>query len=199
MLLTGPFYPGKIGFMDPSSCFTAFVETSMVASGELPSVLSQVKPLFDEDPGVSLLIFEDQTGRQVDFDLRGTMPEVLARVAPAPPRTGPGRPKLGVVAREISLLPRHWEWLEKQLGGASSSIRKLVDDARATCETSDRARAAMEATNRFLTAMAGNLPGYEEATRALFARDQARFIENIQAWPTDIREFALRLSAVQQL
>ncbi len=193
--MTPLFYPGKIGRMDSSFCFTAFLGTSRIASGDLAAVLSGVKPYFDQDPGASLQIFEDPTGRQVDFDLRGSMEEVVARAVPAPPRVGPGRPKLGVVAREISLLPRHWEWLERQPSGASAAIRKLVDEKRALSEGADRARIAMEATNRFLSAMAGNLPGYEEATRALFAKDRERFAAQVQEWPADIREYASRLSA----
>jgi hypothetical protein len=47
------------------------------------------------------LIFHDQTGKQVDFDLRGSIREVLERVAPKPVRTGPGRPRLGVTSREV--------------------------------------------------------------------------------------------------
>lgn len=186
--------------MNSSHRFTAFLGTAKVASGDLAALLSGVKPFFDRDAGASLLIFEDGTGRQVDFDLRGSVAEVLARALPAAPstekaRSGPGRPKLGVVAREISLLPRHWEWLEGQPSGASAAIRKLVDEARSKDEGAGRARAAREAASRFLTAMAGNLPGYEEATRALFAGDRERFAAAMREWPGDIREYALRLTA----
>lgn len=181
--------------MDSTFSFTAFLGATQVASGDLATLLSGVKPLFDRDAGASLLIFEDRTGRQVDFDLRGSLAEVLARVVPVAPRTGPGRPKLGVVAREISLLPRHWEWLEGQPSGASAAIRKLVDAARSKDEGAGRARAAREAASRFLTAMAGDLPGYEEATRALFAGNGERFAETMREWPGDIREYALRLTA----
>ena len=96
------------------------------------------------------------------------------RTAPAP--RGPGRPKLGVVAREITLLPRHWEWLAQQTGGASVAIRKLVDEARrATATTAIASASAQEAAYRFMSAMAGNLPHFEEAIRALFADDPRRF------------------------
>ena len=108
-------------------------------------------------------------------------------------RTGPGRPKLGVVAREVSLLPRHWEWLEQQPNGASAAIRRLVDQARSNDPGAERTRLAIEAASRFLSAMAGNLPGYEEATRALFGRDRQRFDELIGVWPKDIRLHAQRL------
>jgi hypothetical protein len=152
-----------------------------------------MKSSFDRDPGAMILAFEDQTGRQVDFDLRGTLADVLARYAPPPPRVGPGRPKLGVVAREVSLLPRHWEWLEQQPCGASAAIRRLVEEARKRDPGEQEARSAIEAAGRFLTAMAGDLPGYEEATRALYGRDRRRFEELIRDWPTDIRRHAQRL------
>jgi hypothetical protein len=179
--------------MEPFKAYTAFLDSTMVASGPLDQVLTAVKSWFDRDQGVPILVFEDDTGRQVDFDLRGTVPEMLARACRAPVRTGPGRPKLGVVAREVSLLPRHWEWLEQQPNGASAAIRRLVDQARSNDPGAERTRLAIEAASRFLSAMAGNLPGYEEATRALFGRDRQRFDELIGVWPKDIRLHAQRL------
>lgn len=130
-----------------------------------------------------VLCFDDQTGRQVDVNWREEM-------KPAGP--GPGRPRLGVVAREISLLPRHWEWLEQQPSGASAALRRLVDQARnAPGEAERRGR---EAAGRFMTAMAGNYPGYEEATRALYAGDLVKFVDLIAAWPADVRNFAVQLA-----
>jgi hypothetical protein len=176
--------------------YTAFLGKQLLASGELSDVLPALKPHFDRDPGTLFLIFDDRTGRPVDFDLRGTLPEVLARYRPVPARSGPGRPKLGVVAREVSLLPRHWEWLEQQPTGASAAIRRLVDEARKQDPGEDRARSGIEAADRFLTAIAGNLPGYEEATRALYGRNQERFEELIRDWPRDIRMHAQRLARI---
>jgi hypothetical protein len=128
-----------------------------------------------------VLCFEDTTGKQVDFNFR------------EPVRVGPGRPKLGVVSREISLLPRHWEWLEAQPSGASAAIRRLVDQARNSA--ADQERRGREAAGRFLTAIAGNLPGYEEATRALWAGDTARFSALMADWPADVRAYAEQLSS----
>jgi hypothetical protein len=179
--------------VEQSKTFTAFLGATQVASGPIDQVLTEVKSWFDRDPGLLILIFEDDTGRQVDFDLRGTVSETLARALPAPVRTGPGRPKLGVVAREVSLLPRHWEWLEQQPSGASAAIRRLVDEARKRNPDQERTRLAIEAAGRFLTAMAGNLPGYEEASRALFGRHRERFDELIAGWPQDIRLHVQRL------
>jgi hypothetical protein len=141
-----------------------------------------------------LLIFEDQTGRQEDFDLRGPLAEVLARLAKPAPPPGPGRPKLGVVSREVSLLPRHWAWLQEQQGGASAALRRLVDLARKREPGKERARRSKEATYSFMTAIAGNLPDYEEATRALYVGDGAGFAQRIAAWPADVRAHALKMA-----
>lgn len=164
----------------------------MLTSGPAPDVALWVKAIVDSDPGATILIFEDATGRQVDFDLRGSEEEVRQRLVPESDRSGPGRPKLGVVAREVTLLPRHWEWLAAQPGGASVALRKLVEQAR---KSEDPAKAAAEATSRFLSAIAGNLPNYEEATRALYAGDHDRFAELMGDWPHDIRTHALKMAA----
>jgi uncharacterized protein len=165
-----------------------------VASGELTPILLEAKALLDRGAGGPLLIFEDQTGRQVDFDFRGTPEAVVERAAPSR-RTGPGRPRLGVVSREVSLLPRHWDWLEQQPNGISAALRRLVDEARKRAPAAERARQAREAASRFMTAMAGNLPGYEEASRALFAKDHQAFKRRIAEWPEDIRGHLERLCA----
>ena len=180
--------------MDNELIYSAFRGTTLAVSGPLETVLPALKSSFDRDPGAMLLTFEDRSGRQVDFDLRGTLEDVLARYCHAPARTGPGRPKLGVVAREVSLLPRHWEWLEQQPNGASAAIRKLVEEARKRDPGEQQARLAVEAVGRFLSALAGNFPGYEEATRALYARDRERFNALIRDWPQDVQAHALKLA-----
>jgi len=180
--------------METTKKYTAFVGERVVASGTLEELLPKLKATFDRDRSTMFLIFDDQTGSQVDFDLRGTVEEVLARYCQNPPQAGPGRPKLGVVSREVTLLPRHWDWLGQQSGGASAAIRRLVDEVRKREPTGTRGHESLEATERFLFAMAGNLPGYEEATRALYRGDDERFAELISAWPKDIRDYALRLS-----
>jgi hypothetical protein len=174
--------------------YAAFAGERLVASGSLETLLARAKQHLDEGGDPSLLIFEDQTGRQVDFDFRGSLDEVLARAAPVPPRPGPGRPRLGVVSREVSLLPRPWEFLERQPNGISAALRRLVDEARQREPDQGRARGAREAAGRFMWAMAGSLPGFEEASRALFAADQARFEELVRAWPVDIRAHLLRVT-----
>jgi len=179
--------------VEDEQTYTAFVGTSLLASGTRDQVLTALKSRFDRDRGELILTFEDQNGRQLDFDLRGKLADVLARYQPVPARVGPGRPKLGVVAREVSLLPRHWEWLEQQPNGASAAIRRLVDEARKRNPREQQTRSAIEAAGRFLSVMAGNLPGYEEASRALYARNKQRFDELIRKWPKDIRLHAQRL------
>jgi hypothetical protein len=175
--------------------FSAFAGERRVVSGALRAVLIALKGRFEVDPGERVLVFEDATGRQVDFDLRGTIDEVLARALPEPepPRAGPGRPKLGVTSREVSLMPRHWEWLELQPNGASAALRRLVEEAKKRDPEGDRQRLAIEAASRFMTAMAGDLPDFEEASRALFAKDQDRFDHLIREWPRDIRAHLSRL------
>ncbi|MFC0240848.1 DUF2239 family protein [Rhodopseudomonas telluris] len=183
--------------------YVAFHGDRLLAEGDLHGVVSAIKPLVDRgEPGV--LVF-DARSQQIDFDLRGTLAEVLARLPVDPPPAdepvrdgdaprGRGRPKLGVVAREVTLLPRHWEWLGQQRGGASVALRRLVDDARRASADADRIRAAQEAAHRFMTVMAGDRPDYEEAARALFAGDSAKFARCTATWPVDIRDHARRLA-----
>jgi len=173
--------------------YSAFAGNRLIAFGRLADVLTASKAYLDTSDDPQLLIFEDSSGQQLDFDFSGSLEEVLRRALPPPERTGPGRPKLGVVSREISLLPRHWEWLESEPLGLSASLRRLVDEARKKNPGERRARKGREALNRFMTAMAGNFPNYEEATRALFAPDPARFEELIAEWPEDIRAHLLRV------
>ena len=186
---------------------TAFDGTRRLARGPLAAVVAAAKSAFDGSPRASLLIFEDATGDLVDVDYSGSPDEVLAlltarelrrtRLADEPdtaPR-GPGRPRLGVVAREVTLLPRHWQWLNGQPGGASVALRRLVDEARRSNVGRDRVRRAQEVAYRFMSALAGDLPGFEEAIRALFAGDAARFDEHTRAWPRDVRTYARHLAA----
>lgn len=173
----------------------AFVGDRLLTRGPLAEVALAVKTAAAHD--AAILTFDDATGQVIDLDLRGTADEVIGRLAEtaAPEPRGRGRPKLGVIAREITLLPRHWEWLSAQPGGASVTLRKLVDGARREDGERGRARAAREAAYHFLSAMAGDLPGFEDAIRALFAADPARFEAQMAEWPTDISDYALRLAS----
>jgi hypothetical protein len=182
--------------MSTSETFTAFEGPRRLQSGLLAEVALAVKRV-EGRSAQPIAIFSDATGRAIDLDLRGSDAEIVARLPHAEqaiqPR-GRGRPKLGVVAREVTLLPRHWEWLNAQPGGASVSLRKLVDAARRTHGDTDRARAARDAAYHFMAAMAGDLPHFEEASRALFAADRQKFERLIAAWPGDIRDHLVRLA-----
>ncbi len=194
---------------DPSSpVCAAFQGGRRLAEGPLSRILPTVRTAHRRDPTVPLLVFEAATSRLVELDLHDdasvpvggtTAPASMAGETGAAPVAGTGRssgrPRLGVVAREITLLPRHWEWLSRQPGGASVTLRKLVEEARRGGAGRDRVRLAQEVTYRFLLAIAGDLPGYEEAMRALFASRRERFEEMLAAWPPDVRDHALRLAA----
>ncbi|WP_028348364.1 DUF2239 family protein [Bradyrhizobium murdochi] len=188
--------------------FTAFIGPQRLAAGPLAEVALAVMQASRRPAVLPIIIFNDATGQPIDLDLRGTEGDVIARLPqPAsPPEVeadeaaaateprGRGRPKLGVVAREVTLLPRHWEWLGAQPGGASVALRKLVDEARRSNGDADRARAAREAAYRFMSVMAGNLAGFEEASRALFADDRRRFVALVAGWPDDIRDHVVKLA-----
>jgi hypothetical protein len=184
--------------------FTAFIGQRRLATGPAGEVALVVKRTAPQ-PDAPIIIFDDGTGRSIDFDLRGGDDEVLARLAKlAPPPAeettpsseprGRGRPKLGVVAREVTLLPRHWEWLNARPGGASVALRKLVEEARRATGDKDRERQARDAAYHFMSTMAGDLAQFEEASRALFADDRRRFTGLIADWPADIRDHIVKLA-----
>lgn len=183
----------------PTLRCTAFAGPRRIASGELRHVALKAKQAFDA--GKPVLVFEDASGEALELPLELSVGELLrrlaepsaVRVAASAPRR-PGRPKLGVVAREVTLLPRHWAWLAAQPGGASVALRRLVEDARKVCPGDDRRRAAQEATFRFMQAIAGDQPGFEEAARALFAGDVAGFEEHVARWADDVRDHATWLA-----
>ena len=188
---------------------TAFEGSHCIASGNLAEVAQKVKEIIDQEEHAPVLVFDDVTSEFIEIDFRGTVEDVLKRLekpmdkgksATEPlngnknAQRGRGRPKLGVVSREVTLLPRHWEWLNSQPGGASVALRKLVEEARRVNSTRDKVRHSQEVAYRFMSAMAGNLPGFEEATRALFAADSERFTSLVCSWPVDIRDYTMKLS-----
>ena len=221
VILTNQIYPGIIRPFtiqqdnierwtnkNLKSC-TAFENSRCIASGNLLKVARKVKAIIGRDEQSTILIFDDLTSEIIEVDFRGTMEDVLQRLkeptakiesATAPPNTdqspqrGPGRPKLGVVSREVTLLPRHWNWLNSQPGGASVALRKLVEEARRVNSNRDKVRRSQEVTYRFMSAIAGDLPGFEEATRALFAGASERFNNRMASWPVDIRDHARKLA-----
>jgi uncharacterized protein len=184
----------------PIAAYIAFEGDRRIASGDLRDVARAAKEALDRRKDAAILVFDGLTSGPIDIDFRGSVADVQARLpniagmpvigedaVPSTPR-GPGRPKLGVVAREVTLLPRHWDWLSQQPGGASVALRKLVEAARRTGEDGGRLRRAQEATYRFMSAMAGDKPHYEDAIRALFANEPTHFEKLIAAWPADVRD-----------
>ena len=185
--------------------YIAFDGDRCLADGDLRDVARAAKERLDRDRDASILVFDGRTGGPIEIDFRGSIDDVLARLpdlpgtpavedAAQPAPRGPGRPKLGVVAREVTLLPRHWEWLAQQSGGASVALRRLVDEARRSGEDRDRIRLAQEAAYRFMSAMAGDKSHYEDAIRALFADDSTHFEDLIAEWPADVRRYASKLA-----
>lgn len=194
----------------PRSC-TAFAGQAHIATGSLSKVALATKRIVDGGESAPILIFDNATSQPVEIDFRGAAEEVLGRLSERFPDAGElgqgspaealdsprraGRPKLGVVGREVTLLPRHWDWLGTQPGGASVAIRKLVDKARKESESKDLERKNQELVYRFIHAMAGNLVGFEEVSRALFAGNRQGFTELTEVWPRDIRDHARWLMA----
>lgn len=201
--------------MSQTTACTAFEGSKCIASGALIEVALAAKAAFDQSALQALpspmLIFDDATSETIELDWRGSVDEFAARLAllplveklpdesaqpalelPDSPR-GPGRPRMGVVAREITLLPRHWEWLAGQSGGASVALRKLVEVARRDSEGHDRMRQARNVAYKFMSTMAGHEAGFEEASRALFAGDQAGLALLIAAWPIDVQTHLKKL------
>ena len=189
-----------------TTSYTSFNGHKRIAYGSLPVNALAVKHALASGVPSPPLTFCDQTGQVVEIDIRGSDAEMLARLPPegcqlqgnesalinseesGEPR-GRGRPKLGVVAREVTLLPRHWDWLAAQPGGASVTLRKLVDEARRASVDRDRQRQTNERAYHFMSTMAGDMAGFEEASRALFANDAAKFHKLTEAWPTDVRDY----------
>jgi uncharacterized protein len=184
----------------PSTSCTAFDHARRVVWGSYVQVAIAVKEHVRAKTDASVLIFDDNSGEQVDFDLRGTDQEIAERIrklfpASSEPATrSVGRPRLGVVSREVTLMPHHWEWLAEQPGGASVTLRRLVEGAlRAGPSEEARLRKVHERTYRFMSAMAGNLPNFEEAARALFANNIPGLKKLIVGWPADIRSHIVHL------
>jgi hypothetical protein len=181
--------------------FIAFAGDARIAAGDLAYVALAAKKAVARPNHDPVLVFDAATSAPVGLDLRGSREDVLGRL-PAPPTApepdaprGPGRPKLGVVAREVTLLPRHWDWLASQPGGASVALRKLVENASRTHAGKDRIRGSQNAAYRFMSVMAGDRVGFEDAARALFANDVATFNRLVAAWPSDICDHLKTLAA----
>jgi uncharacterized protein len=183
---------------NPQKIFVGFAGSSVIARGEIADVALICKDRIDSGEAHRIAVFDDETGRPIDIDFSGTKTKVLARLTAhplvAPPdqkagrQTGPGRPKLGVISREISLLPRHWDWLSEQRGGASAALRRMIDIERKSTSALEQGQRAIEAAHRFMWDIAGDQTGFENASRALFAQDFDAFDQHTAVWPTGIQE-----------
>ena len=188
---------------------TAFQGERCIGSGQVDRIVRQVVSTIDGDDYGSLMIFNDANGEPIEIDYRGSADDILARLSAYLEKSGdsqdhdteitikkpgPGRPKLGVVAREVTLLPRHWDWLNRQPGGASVTLRKLVEQARKAYRKKDTARLAREAAYRFITIMAGNRSGFEETSRALFSGNREQYKKHMASWPEGIQQYAGKLA-----
>jgi uncharacterized protein len=179
--------------MEREHSYTAFAGVRQVAAGPLQDVLPVLKQRFDRDMSETVLVFGDESGRPFDFDLRGPIEAILEREIPSTPR-GPGRPRLGVKSKEVSLLPRHWDWLDQQPNGLSSALRRLVAQA-IKAQPGGNGQRIRDGLSQVLSAIAGDRPNFEEVCRALFARDSEQFESLVKRWPKDIRAYALRQMA----
>lgn len=184
--------------MNSTNTYTAFEGNDLFCRGTLEEVVKKVKRNKSQD---HILIFNDSTGKTMDFNFQGSEKEVLKRLeifigSPSPSEySGPGRPKLGVVSREVSLLPRHWEWLAAQPGGASATLRRLVEEGKKKEAGASEVKLAQERTYKFMSVMAGDLPGYEEALRALYRKEKKTFLSEIKTWPPAIQSHAIELAS----
>ena len=188
----------------PTTC-TVFLGVKKMAQGSIEEVIPWLKQTYADEALTTFLLFDDATGKTFDVDFRGTIDEVLARffeksgISPSseaiPLSTKRvGRPKLGVVSGEVTLLPRHWEWLKRQPGGASVTLRKLVEEARRTDTQHNQVRVAQEATYHVMTTLAGDFPNYEEALRSLYAKDDVRFDQLLASFEPDVRDYIKALA-----
>ena len=180
--------------------YSAFLGHRRLAHGDISSVLTTIAARIGEDAVQPVLILDDRTGDRIEPDPRDCLEASLARfTSPLTPPAAPaarGRPRLGVVAREVTLLPRHWDWLQTQPGGASAALRRLVEAARREGSATDQAYRSRRALDRFLYLVAGDLPGFEDVYRALYAGAADRFVDLTEDWPPDVRDHARELLAL---
>lgn len=186
--------------METQGTYTAFEGPDRLFKGNLQDVVLKTKRRLGRAENSSILIFSDATGRTIDFNFHGSEKDVSRRLemyvdqAGNKPSFGPGRPRLGVISREISLLPRHWEWLATQPGGASAAIRRLIEEAKKKSAARGSIKQLQERAYQFMTVIAGDLAGYEEALRALYRADRKHFLLKIQDWPCDIKNYLMELA-----
>lgn len=181
--------------------YTAFGNEKLIAHGSLDEVVLKIKRWNDKNTTASLLVFNDFTGKTMEFDLRGSEKDVLQKIEMFIPQDvsavspGPGRPKLGVITREVSLLPQHWEWLASQPEGASAALRKLVEGAKKNLVMKESVKQVQERAYKIMSILAGDLPQYEEALRSLYRKNEENFKQHIAMWSPDIKDYVIKIAA----
>lgn len=196
--------------------FTSFNGCKRIAFGNLETNALAVKRAIESGSSCSILTFNDDTGCALVLDTRGTDAETLVRLNQESPsqevmesesvevdqssflQRGRGRKKLGVIAREITLLTRHRDWLLAQPGGVSVALRKLVEAAKKDTATSQVKRRSQERAYQFMSAMASYVTSLEESRRALFAGDFTKFLQLTAEWPSDVQDYALGLASYEK-
>ncbi|WP_162137901.1 DUF2239 family protein [Acinetobacter sp. WC-323] len=176
--------------MNTQPTYTAFSGYTLIAQAQLADIALKLKQL--GETAETILIFNDQTGRQIDLDLSGAEQQIQQRYSEPEPEKKVGRPKLGVISREITLQKKHWDWLDQQSASASAVIRKLIDKELNDPTSESNIMLAKQATDRVMSAMLGNMPNYEEATRALYQGDREVFLKMIQDYPKDLKEYLIQ-------
>jgi hypothetical protein len=169
--------------------YLAIYDKAVISRGSLEEIIYQVKAFSSH---IEPMVFEVESCRRVDFNWYGDAQTVLANASTDNTKSSKrGRPKLGVKAKEVTLLPRHWEWLSTQKGGASSAIRRLVDEAQSNASTEDVICGKQQQLDKFMLAFLGDEPGFEEASRALYRNSKVSFEAAIESWPTEIKDFVI--------
>ncbi len=166
--------------MTPSPTVTAFLRDQRLTQGALVDV---ARELATTPGGRAAQVFDDVSGDLIKL----SRPEELARaLVPTVVSASPRQEAVG-------LLTRHLAWLDARPGGASATLRRLVETAAR--DGTGRDRRARDAAYRFLSMMAGDRPGFEEACRALYAGDGPRLRAAMDDWPEDVADYVAALAA----
>ena len=178
--------------------FSAYGPTSCIGQGELTDVALAAHRFLRTHPDQSALILQDSTCQIIDLDLSGDEALLERKANHYPIRSqAPVPDSKDPITGEITLLPRHWQWLAEQGGNASATLRRLIDEARRDPKqkADNECRRRQQLTYRFCQALCGDFQGYEDALRALYAADKDSFKTHISTWPAD---FALRAEALAE-
>lgn len=176
--------------------YVVFQGTRLIARGNMLETALAVYNAYKDKTSAPVVALDSVTSELAEPDLRGGEDGIRARYgveADLHETKTRGRPKLGVTAREVTLLPRHWEWLESNHSGASAKLRELVETAMRASAGKDRQSHAVESLERFTNALAGDLPNAEEVSRAFYKGRMKDVIKLTADWPSDLLEHYIKL------